>query len=716
MTEDERPDQTDDDGADLPPPSTWAGRARQESERAGDESKRGERPGDESERDGAGDESETGERGITDEFEGIEAELRAEFEEIGTGESRQIEASEADERPEPPDEFEFADEEDEDELEDEGDSELEELTGEHASHTVEADTLTLADREAAKEAAHAGLSARAEKSATSRGITTGTHPVGPPAAAKAPKTTKAAKAPKAPVAAKATNGNGNGVGEPPKRRIWWRFLAASFVIVASMAAATSISFLLFLQDIAQGLNDDESIGAARAQLDSVEGGDPQTILVLGSDKRSGTPGDPGRSDTAMLLRVDPDKGFLSLMSLPRDLEVPIPGHGTDRLNAAYTYGERADPNGGGPELAIRTIKEYLDIPINHVVNVDFEGFYEAVNAIDCVYIDVDRHYLNTNEGVAAEDLYAEINVPAGYSKLCGYRALQYVRYRHNDNDIVRGARQQDFIREARQRIPPKELLPVFGGGDELIDIFTKNTSSDIDDVPTIIEMLKTFVEVRDAPVRQVSLGTLAEDGGVVASNDQVETAVEQFLGNDLDDAEPVAPEPPPEKKKDPKPEPDTEPDSGLVDAAATGQQYASNFEKFMKAKDADLPIYYPTQIVSTTNPTITDESRSAALAGPEDGRDVYYQYKFVIPFQEGFGLSYYGVSGVNWTDPPILKNPSEYRTIDDREYMLFYERDKLRLVGWRTSKGSYWVINTLTRALTEDQMLGVATATRTLGQ
>ncbi len=91
-------------------------------------------------------------------------------------------------------------------------------------------------------------------------------------------------------------------------------------------------------------------------------------------------------------------------------------------------------------------------------------------------------------------------------------------------------------------------------------------------------------------------------------------------------------------------------------------------------------------------------------------------YKYVIPYQESFGLSYYGVSGTNWDDPPILKNPSEYRTIDGREYMLFYEQDRLRLVGWQTSKGSYWVINTLTHALSEDAMLGLATSTRELGR
>jgi len=684
MTDEELPENADSETADtgdLPPPSTFAGRARKEREGA---------------------------------------------------EGEHEEVSDADEQEDPPDEFAFEEDSDDD-LEPGSDPETEAESADEPGEgsdpsvaampdaeeapaeaptpavtgmTIEADTLTLSDVEAAREAAHAGLTKRAQKSSFSHEVTTSSHKVEP------------AKKPE-PFVPAATNGNGNGAGDPPKRRTGWRFVAAAFVIVSSMAAATAVSFLLFLSDIANGLND-ESLASARSQLASVEGGDPQTILILGSDKRTGTEGDPGRSDTAMLLRVepDPDQPFLSVLSLPRDLEVPIPGYGPDKLNAAYSIGEQEKP-GGGPELAIQTIKEYMGIDINHVVNVDFGGFQEAVNAIDCVYIDVDRHYEHSNEGLFGEQLYAEIDVEAGYQKLCGFNALQYVRYRHEDNDLVRGARQQDFVREARQRIPPAELLPVFGRGDELIDIFTKNTASDINDASTIVEMLKAFAAVREAPVRQVSIGEIQDDGGVEASEEQVEVARNQFLGNDLDNA-PVEPEPEPEpdeKDNDPKPDAPQEPAGPtLIPSADTGQQIAAGFEKFMDSKETDLPIFYPSEIIQNEATRLdTEESRAAALPGPND-KTIYYMYKYVIPFQEDFGLSYYGLSGTNWGDPPILKNPSEYRTIDGREYMLFYERDRLRLVGWQTNKGSYWVNNTLTQTLSEDEMLAIATSTQELGE
>ena len=78
---------------------------------------------------------------------------------------------------------------------------------------------------------------------------------------------------------------------------------------------------------------------------------------------------------------------------------------------------------------------------------------------------------------------------------------------------------------------------------------------------------------------------------------------------------------------------------------------------------------------------------------------------------EGY-TAYYGVSGTDWKDPPILDNPSETRTIDGREYMLSWDGGRLRFVGWKTEKGSYWVDNTLLSVLTPGQMFGIAESIR----
>ena len=168
------------------------------------------------------------------------------------------------------------------------------------------------------------------------------------------------------------------------------------------------------------------------------------------------------------------------MSIPRDLKVEIPGYGTEKFNAAYTY--------GGPKLTLQVVKELTGLPINHVVNVDFLGFVRAVDAIDCVYVDVDRRYYHSNVGVPPSEQYAEINVQPGYQLLCGKKALQYVRYRHTDTDLVRAARQQDFLSAARQRVPIDQLVL---GRNELIDIFTEYTTSDISDTETMLRGAET---------------------------------------------------------------------------------------------------------------------------------------------------------------------------------------------------------------------------------
>jgi LCP family protein required for cell wall assembly len=483
----------------------------------------------------------------------------------------------------------------------------------------------------------------------------------------------------APVATVADSGDDE--GKPPKSRLWLRFLAAGFVIVVSMATATSVTGLLYLTDIAKGLG---GIDGVRKQLTQVEGGNPQNILILGSDQR---PGDPSaRSDTTMLVRLDPDQDAIALFSLPRDLQVNIPGHGVDRLNAAYSY--------GGPKLTLKTVQQVTGLDIHHVVNVDFNGFYAAVNAIDCVYVDVDRAYY-----VPPEAEYAEINIAAGYQLLCGERALQYVRFRHADTDITRTARQQDFLREARQKISPTRL---FRDRDELIDIFKKYTTSDIEEAGVMLEVLKLFLSVADAPVREIHFEGHIGPSYITFSQEEMKHAVEQFLG--LEDTEGPrgggalgneddgggngggggggAPEP------------------ALIDSAAFGRGVAEDL-----AGQVDVPVYYPTRL--TPGSEFTGDTRSYEIEA-EDGK-IHDIYKIVV--QAPLLGEFYGVSGTSWEDPPILANPSETREIGGRDFDLFYDGDRLRLVAWHTDRGSYWLNNSLLQSIDEEQMLEIAETT-----
>ena len=154
----------------------------------------------------------------------------------------------------------------------------------------------------------------------------------------------------------------------------------------------------------------------------------------------------------------------------------------------------------------------------------------------------------------------------------------------------------------------------------------------------------------------------------------------------------------------------------MDDSTEQGQRYAHQISIHKKHDGdpmIDFPVYYPTRLVPGS--VITNDSRAFPIDGPE--KDVFYGYKMVVDVpggEFGHGLldEFYGISGTDWVDAPILSNPSETRTIDGKTYLLFYDGDRLRLVGWKTPKAAYWVNNTLLQSLDEGQMLSIATSMR----
>src|SRR5690606_7608360 len=180
--------------------------------------------------------------------------------------------------------------------------------------------------------------------------------------------------------------------------------------------------------------------AARAATRPVLPGEPENILLIGSDTRP-QDGDPGRSDSLILVRLNSKQGYISMLSFPRDLLVHIPGAGENKINAAYSL---------GAAKTIETVQELTGEDVNGYVIVDFHGFAKLVDAEGGVYLDVDRRYYNKNIGTAATN-YADIDLQPGYQRLNGTDALAYVRYRHTDSDYARIARQQQFLSELKRQ-------------------------------------------------------------------------------------------------------------------------------------------------------------------------------------------------------------------------------------------------------------------------
>jgi LCP family protein required for cell wall assembly len=520
--------------------------------------------------------------------------------------------------------------------------------------------------------------------------------------------------------------SGDGEPAPKPKRFWWRFALASVLIVAVSAAATATGVLLYIDSIAQALGHNDRLhNKLNRALANVHPGEPENILILGSDKRAGEEfeEDPGRSDTTILLRLNPEKDTIAVMSIPRDLKVEIPEYGTGKFNEAYSY--------GGPRMTLRVVKELTGLRINHVVNVDFLGFVRAVDAIGCVYTDVDRRYYHSNVGLPPSEQYSEINIQPGYQKLCGVKALQYVRFRHTDTDIVRSARQQAFISDARQRISVQDL--VFDQS-ELIDIFTEYTTSDISDGKTMLEVLKLFIAARNAPIKQVHFPAELGPSYVYASASAIEGAVKEFLSG----------EPSPEgseessasssakhssgkkksggkakhgkkqKKSKPKPKPKVEVakpgEDGLVPAREAGEAEA---EAAARKVGGGFPVFYPTRLPPEAHYVETDPYEHVVdprvYRFKDDGGDRHVAYKMVAVMEEPDGYHYFGVQGIRgWEDPPILDNPSVTEEIHGREYEIFVDSGRIKLIAWHRGESTYWIANDLEQSLSNEQMVGMA--------
>jgi LCP family protein required for cell wall assembly len=170
---------------------------------------------------------------------------------------------------------------------------------------------------------------------------------------------------------------------------------------------------------------------------------------MGIDRR---PGEAfvSRTDSIMLVSIDPVNDSISVLSIPRDLYVLIPGYGRDRINTAFVYGSSGDNPTGGAALSMQTVEYNLGVPINHYILVDFSAVVNGVNTLGGidVFVPVDINdptYPDMNYG------FDPLFIPAGTQHLDGALALKYARTRHQDNDFGRAQRQQQVLLAARDK-------------------------------------------------------------------------------------------------------------------------------------------------------------------------------------------------------------------------------------------------------------------------
>lgn len=186
---------------------------------------------------------------------------------------------------------------------------------------------------------------------------------------------------------------------------------------------------------------------------------PINILLLGTDARLGE--DISRTDAIILVHLDPRSDRVSMLSLPRDLWVSIPGYGKARINAAYPIGESRLGRSYGPALAKETVSRLVGVPVQHFVLINFEGFKALIDKLDGIYVDVpkpiDDPAYPTDE-FEGDLRTIKIHFDAGYQRMDGRQALIYSRTRHADSDFGRNQRQQQVLLAIFNRVREQGLL------------------------------------------------------------------------------------------------------------------------------------------------------------------------------------------------------------------------------------------------------------------
>jgi LCP family protein required for cell wall assembly len=404
----------------------------------------------------------------------------------------------------------------------------------------------------------------------------------------------------------------------------------------------------------------------------------QTILLIGSDHRS-RGGDGARSDTVMLARIQPKRHRIALLSIPRDLYVSIPGHGHDRINMAYRY--------GGERLLTRVVRDTLGVEIDHFVEVDFHGFKDIVQTLGGIWFPVDRRYYNKNVGTA-ETNYANIDLQPGYQKLDGDEALAFARYRHDDSDFVRAARQQLLLRVVAQDALGDRWD--FLRMRRLARNLAEATTSDISSLGEVLSLARAVHETPSSRVARITLqanDVVLYGADYVASTPaQLRATVRAWEGIRSRGRRSVRAAAPAGKRRAVASALQLPGDGGA------GRALLASVKNGMRTcAPTALPAGYRWASGAARSYVLSHHPAIALYANGDAGDSVLWMY-------------------TTWDDPPILGDPSTTVRRGGRSYDLYTNGGRIHMVAWRVGATRVWITNSLRAHLTNAEMLTLATS------
>ena len=487
------------------------------------------------------------------------------------------------------------------------------------------------------------------------------------------------------------------------RGIVWRLVLGCVIVVLASAGATAVFILEQVHTVVQDLRVNKPLTVDRRVLARDYYGRPETLLLVGDDWRPATKyyphAVPHLANEMLLVRIDPGRPYISMMSIPRELWVPIQTPngvvGPTRLNAAYT---------GGLTYLLKTIKQVTGLSINHVIVATFGRFEKAIDELGCVYSTIDERYYHNNAD--GGDQYQNVDLQPGYQCLNGSEAEQFVSYRHTDTSQIRDARDQAFLLDVKKQYGPKLSGSI--GRFEKIFGQTVQTDPGLDSPTEILNLADLLVSAAGLRVRQVPfLASPLPNGDLTATPAQIQQSVHNFLRGG----------PPPPTGRTAAIAQRVGHHRGLASLPLT-PTLASNVAA-EKAAAPGIPF-------TAEFPKVQDLAGSGAFAvTPRCTTEVQACVRdylihspggmaypiYVEVFSNGQLGQFYDVQGTTWANAPLFANPNQTLNVGRRTYDLYYDGSQLQMVAWHEYGAWYWVHNTLTDGVDNGELLAIAEQT-----
>jgi polyisoprenyl-teichoic acid--peptidoglycan teichoic acid transferase len=488
-----------------------------------------------------------------------------------------------------------------------------------------------------------------------------------------------------------------------------RVLLGGIGVVLLSGAASVMLARNEVNKVVAALHQNKQVQVAANVLPQAASGEPETLLLVGNDERRHTTTAPvlPHSNEMLLVRIDPSKPTISMLSIPRELWVPFTRLNgqveENRINSAYTFGyeESGETTSGGVKLMVETLKKDIGITPNLVFVTNFKRFKRAVDEMGCVYMTVDKPYHHVNE--PGGEQYFEINLQPGYQRLCGQEALEFVTNRHESTSLDRDARDQRFLLNVKAQYGPT----LVENREKFERIVGKAVETDLHTEAQVLQLLELLIESAGKPVRQVPFhatpcaGT-CPSGDLTAAPQQIEEAAHSFLKGTAVIA--------PHKLHGSSgrgahsahhPAAGGRESESVLSLSPTPSATLAQARAIAPRLPFAVQVPRAQQITAESEPDVV---RWYDIAGPD--RRLYPTYVVVV--DQGELGQYYDIQGSTWTDSPLLSNPTQELSIGSRTYSLFYDGEHLRTIAWREGGAAYWIENTLTNNLSPQQMLAIA--------